>query len=279
MTVEAGRQIPNRLLIDTHVHIHRCFDLNTFFSAVRSNLQAAANSLGLPPSTPGCLMLAETAGEDAFTRAGEWLSAGGEGEWTLQSTGESISLAAHSGGRRVVVVAGRQVVTREGLEVLGLATDRELPFDLSVEETIRATYESGAIPVVPWGFGKWWFSRGKLLSKLLNTPPAPALFLGDNFGRPAAARSPRHFALAAERGISVLPGTDPLPIPSHVSLAGRYGMVLDNLPATLGVGSAVKSVLSRSDQPSDFFGHRVGLPFFLRSQIGIRFFKSRNAGG
>lgn len=266
------RRVRGPLLIDSHVHIHESFELGAFFSAARANFRRSAVSLGLAQSTPGCLMLAETPGENAFTRARNWLAAGGEGAWSTQSTDERISLVGHANdGWKVLIIAGRQVVTREGLEVLGLGVDRDLPFDLPLDDTICAVYDAGALPVVPWGFGKWLFGRGKRVMELLDNPPVPDLFLGDNAGRPRSAHTPRQFSRAAERGIPVLPGTDPLPLNWHETMPGRYGLTVQGAGDVHAPGGEILTLLREIGPAVVPYGSRVSFPVVLKSQFAMRF--------
>lgn len=272
MTDKAGLRIGRPLLIDAHVHIHHCFDLETFFSAARANFRQSAVAFGYPPATAGCLMLAETPGEEAFVRVRQWLAGGGGGQWNLQPTHESNSLIGRSiYGGMIVLVAGRQVVTREGLEVLGLGVNHDLPIGLRVDDTVRAVADAGGIPVLPWGFGKWWFGRGRLVTKLLRSPPVAELFLGDNAGRPRGAKTPSQFSIASERGISVLPGTDPLPLPSHETRVGRYGLVLEGSLDGRVPARGIIHNLRTAQGHATFFGRRSKLPFAVRSQLELRF--------
>lgn len=259
------------LLVDTHVHIHRCFDLEVFFSAAKANFLRSTISLGLPRSTPGCLMLAETPGEDAFSRARDWIADSGNEGWTSDPTDEPISLVGRAtDGATIVLVAGRQVITREGVEVLGLGVDQDLPFGCPLEDTIQAVHDAAAIPVVPWGFGKWWLGRGKRILELIADPPVTDLFLGDNAGRPQFARSPRQFSAAAQQRISVLPGTDPLPLRFHQTRAGGYGLVLNGIFDSALPGSGLKDLLRALHGDAPFFGRRDKLPFVVRTQIALR---------
>lgn len=268
----SARRISGPLLIDSHVHIHTCFELDTFFSAALANFRSSAMALGLHPSTPCCLMLAETSGEDAFNRAGEWLSSGGNGNWALQETNEPNSmLAQRDEGGLIVVIAGRQVVSRDGLEVLGLGLDWDLPLSLSLEETVYALHEAGALPVVPWGFGKWWFQRGRRVMDLLDEPPVPDLFLGDNVGRPRIAKNPRQFSMAVEREIPVLPGTDPLPLTWHAGRAGAYGLVLSGVWDPRIPAREILDLLRGVGRSVVTFGERVRIPLFLRNQFELRY--------
>ena len=55
------------LLIDAHVHVHDCFDLDSFFEQAHRNFQQAAQEHGWAPPM-GVLMLTESEGVDWFGR-------------------------------------------------------------------------------------------------------------------------------------------------------------------------------------------------------------------
>jgi hypothetical protein len=125
------------------------------------------------------------------------------------------------------------------------------------------------VAVVPWGFSKWWFGRGRLLDRTLQSPPA-AFHLGDNGGRLATACEPRHFRAARERGLAVLPGSDPLPLPGDGDKVARYGFVLDPAPAAGSAAGAIKGALRGMGGSPRPFGRREGLMRFCRGQLAMQ---------
>jgi len=265
-----GTQVltPVPLLVDAHVHFHVCFDRDAFLDAALANFRRGAAELGIGGSFLGCLLLAEMAGDRWFQRL---RSERGGGRWSFELTGEEPSLMARSPkGERLLVVAGRQVRTREGLEVLGLATAEEFPDDLPFEDALARVRWSGAVPVLPWGFGKWWFYRGSLIEALLRRPEPKWIFLGDNGGRPEVGGTPRLLREARRRGIPVLPGSDPLPLAGHEARAGSCGFLLNDGVDERHPAAALRQWLrGLADQPPTFGGCR-GLAQFCRDQINLR---------
>jgi len=59
---------------------------------------------------------------------------------------------------------GRQIVTRERLEILGLAMRRRFLMACP-PRVIQRIVEAGGIPVLPGSPGKWLFARGQLVGK------------------------------------------------------------------------------------------------------------------
>ncbi|MGH7629351.1 MAG: hypothetical protein ACREOF_08160 [Gemmatimonadales bacterium] len=261
-------------LVDSHVHFHRCFDPTRFLSAALANLRAAAAESGVPGPVAGFLMLTESAGESAFRRfqAGALVP---DQPWKLRPTGEERSLVAGSDTPDVVtLVAGRQIVTRDRLEVLALGTLDELPDGLPFGETVARVKKSGAVAVIPWGFGKWWFRRGRLVGELVRTK-GDTLFLGDNGGRLRYAPRPRLFADAARHGVYVLPGSDPLPFPSQNTRAGSFGCFIEGPLNDDRPAESLLALLGELTHQPRAFGRAEGLTRFAVSQIRMQLRKRR----
>ena len=107
------------------------------------------------------------------------------GDWKIHPTEEPLSLIAkNERDETLVMIAGRQITTIEGLEVLALITNQEFKERRAITEIIQTIRHVGALPVVPWGFGKWMGRRGRHLKRLLTEVKNSDFFLGDNGGRP-----------------------------------------------------------------------------------------------
>jgi hypothetical protein len=208
-------------LVDAHVHLHRAFDAASFLGHTTQNFARAAHDLRAALHA-GVLLLAEAPGEGAFERIAAIGQAGVPSARRSAETGSIVVTGA--GAAPLVVIAGRQLVTAEGVEVLALMTGDQIPQGASLAVTLELVRQSGAIPVLPWGFGKWMFRRGRLVADILRSEAN--VFVGDNAGRRRRGRDPRLFALARDRSIPILPGTDPLPFRSQEDRAGSCGFVV-----------------------------------------------------
>lgn len=262
------------VLIDAHVHLHDCFSPATFLESARLNFESAAAQHGW--ATPiGVLMLTESEGADWFGRLARFgdgtESASPLGSWTITTTDDPSALEARQGSRRLIIVAGRQVAAREGLEVLMLGTRAMVPDGGAITDIMAEARGAGALRVIPWGAGKWLFRRGRLLSGILTSQrSSDGFFLGDGAGRPFFWSRPDHFAVAERQGIRVLPGTDPLPFPPQETRAGSYGFRLEGpldltLPAE-GIKAALRNPASRLTP----FGRLERALPFLRNQVAMQ---------
>jgi hypothetical protein len=231
------------ILVDAHVHLHdpaRALD----------DLRQAAIAFATFGKilNPAVVMLAERAGYDVFRRLAT----------KLESTGEPESLWFEHADQRLLVVAGRQIVTSEGLEVLGLATREQIPDGLPAQQVRARLYDTDALVVLPWGVGKWLGKRGRLVDQLIESATPGRLFLGDNGGRPSWWRVPQF-----SRGFPVLAGSDPLPIPGSARTIGRFGSVVG---VTLSEESPAGSLKQALRDPTT----RIGT--YGRSAPALRFF-------
>lgn len=239
--------------VDAHVHFHACFPLSEFFEGARRNVARLGRTEFGGQVKLGCLLLTDRAGENHFLRLRDSVGRSPSpvapspiagrtspfptGEepasqrpeipwgalppgWSSQATAEAESVRFHPpAGPPLALVQGRQVATREGLEILTLCSSVEIPDGLSLPEAAHRAVDAGALTVIPWGFGKWWLGRGQIVAHLLESDLGDKVYLGDNGNRWAGAGDPALF----RRGRAVLPGSDPLPFPHHASRAGSYG--------------------------------------------------------
>jgi hypothetical protein len=273
-------------VVDAHVHLHPCYQPDELLNHAYSNLSAApAGSGGGGPDEPRAyfLLMTETAADDCFGAL--YAAAHGEGraqslplrQWNIVATEEEGSVLAVSGQRQLFIVGGRQVGCREGLEVLVLGTTRRLPDGLPIRQVLTETASWGVPRVIPWGPGKWFFRRGRLLNELVAEFRSPTLFLGDEGGRPVFWSYPQHFGRAARLGVRDLPGTDPLPFPHDVTKVGRMGF---RVRIDLDPSRPAASLLGALRQPStplERFAVLESPLRFVRNQIGMQLRKRRLA--
>jgi hypothetical protein len=264
---------PGAILVDAHVHLHDCFVPARFLDHAAANFKRAAADRQWE-ACPGALLLTESAGTDWFGRLALVAAGRAElalGSWRLEPTGEPVAVRARSEDCELLLIAGRQVVAREGLEVLLLGTRIFMADRLPIREVLAEGERAGALRVIPWGVGKWLFGRGRLLDELLLSAPSDGgLFLGDSSGRPFFWGEPRQFAAAAARGIRVLPGTDPLPFPSEVRRPGRYGFRLEHPGDLTRPAEAIFAALRRSDTRLTRYGSLERLGPFVRNQWAMQ---------
>lgn len=253
------------LPIDAHVHFHSPQRVpETLRAAVRHFRAAAA-----PPSPlVGVLLLAQTRSERVF----EWLRGQAEVDrWKVQpAEKESCSLSLDDGANRLLVVCGRQISTEDGLEVLALGTDSLFEDGLGLERTVENVRAAEALPVLPWGFGKWTGRRGKRLRRYLASQDPSECWLGDNGGRMRGIGRPALLSEAEERGARILPGTDPFPVGTDYRRVGSFGCLLEGRVDPLEPWGSIQAELhERRSSPSPY-GTANGWLRFCIYQARIR---------
>lgn len=261
------------ILVDSHVHIYPCFDLPMFLDSSLENFRRAARLSSDRPKLDAVLLLTESSGHDTFAMLADKASQGASiGHWTIQQRrGADPSLTAqHQDGGRLIIVAGRQIVTAENLEVLALGTDRQFADGRPLTEVAKMVSEAGALATIPWGMGKWFGRRGEILADFIDTPKPFRLFLGDNGGRPFFWQGVKHFAQARAKGIPILPGSDPLPFPGEEKRPGSYGFRLKDRLDSAAPAESLKKLLRVPNLAYQVYGQLEGLPSFVINQIRMQ---------
>jgi hypothetical protein len=272
--------------VDAHVHLHSCYDPDELLQNASDNLATASNGIDPTARKAYFLLLAECQRDDCFgalraLAGGPAASNGGSDlrlrHWAVAATEESISVVARRGQQELFIVAGRQVACREGLEVLVLGTTHRFDDGRPIREILRESDALGVPRVIPWGPGKWFFRRGRLLNELVTEFRKPTLFLGDEGGRPAFWGYPQHFAHAARLGVRDLPGTDPLPFPHDVDKVGRMGLKIEVDLDAARPGASLLRALTDIGSPVERFATLEPPLRFVRNQIGMQLRKRLHA--
>lgn len=219
------------IMFDGHVHIYDCYDVDKFFAAAFENFSAAGAKLKGEPQISYFVLMAEATGVYCFQKLQD-IAKGAQGvastSFRVEESGESHSLFVYHDdfpSMRLIVCAGRQLITEEKLELLALMTEKDFADGLELGATVEAVVKAGGIPVCPWGAGKWMGQRGKVLAKYMNKPHA-RFYLGDSGGRPSFWSRPSLFEGEAV-ATKILSGSDPLPLVGQEVAVGSFGGVID----------------------------------------------------
>lgn len=258
-----GRKIT---LVDAHVHVYPGADVPRLLTSAAMNFASAAKSLDAE-SWQASLLLTETAAVDWF----DTMAAAGErtlGEWRLTfAAHDPVSLKATGPLGVLRIVAGRQIVTAEKIEVHAFGTRAKFVDGIDARTTLKTVSQSGAMAALPWGVGKWVGARGGLVEDLLKSSPPRTLFVADNGGRPGIW-SDRRLAIADQ---PVLRGSDPLPLPGEERRVGESGIWLEGvLPDTATASDLLERISSASPAAVYFYGPTENIFRFVRNQLLLR---------
>jgi hypothetical protein len=258
---------------DAHVHFYRCFDLLRLLSAARDR--------GRTLDGPLLLLLCESAGY-AYFRALRSLARGRRESLPANLTAPVLEafpprLTDEPESLRLgdlVLVAGRQLVSSEQVEVLALAADPSAGLDAwpdgahPARELVERVLESGALAVLPWGVGKWLGARGRRVAELLGDPGLashPRLFAGDIAQRCWPWPRPAAF----ERGPRVLPGSDILPVAGAEPRLAGFGLRLAVEADPARPARSLREGLA-GGAPVESWGRREGLGSTVVEQLRYR---------
>jgi hypothetical protein len=264
------------LLVDAHVHIYDCFDLDALFDAAARNFARAASRLGVADSPrEEMLLLTETVNDHVFDAL-----ASGElrpKRWKVSSTPEASVLKMTLDDARSIIwmAAGRQIATSEDLEVLALGTTERFPDGEPIAVSLAKTDQVAAMTALPWGFGKWWGQRGTIIETIMASKRRRPLYAGDNGGRLAWSTRPRLLTQGEKIGVKVLPGTDPLPFAGQEERVGGYGMFVPSWDSSDRPLQQLVARLAQSAASPVEFGGLTGLTSFVKLQIAMQMRKRR----
>lgn len=211
-----------KLIADTHVHVYPCYDTGRAFSALGQNLMRLSGDASFRLA-----FLTERAECHLFDdlKSGRVTPPLG---FDIAKTGDEAALwILRDGKRDFLLLAGRQIATRERLEVLCLAAQCNVPDGQSASEAVRQVQAAGGLPVVAWSPGKWFFRRGAIVKQLIDIQHPGAIALGDTTLRPTLWATPGLMTYGRELGHRVIAGTDALPVAGEERLLASYGTEFD----------------------------------------------------
>ncbi len=255
-----------QIFIDTHVHFYPCYDDTAFLQAAFRNASQLAQANGSTQATPRILCFTEAAGYHYFQQWRECLAAGevigGYSGTLLEDEGVTILVLNDNASDEVLwLLPGRQINASNGLEVSAFGLQEALPDGGSLQDIVAQVLAAGAIPVLPWGVGKWFGGRGKEVQQVLECYSGK-VGVSDNANRPLFWPMPR---LLKPDAISstLLAGSDPLPLADTQQDVGRYGTIVTS-EKPLESGRQVLSLL----QPGSMLVRKV----VGRRETGVNFF-------
>lgn len=264
--------------MDGHVHVYPNYNLDTFFQAALTNMEKYAASL-----YPGeaniqkILLFTEGKENDFFTRFKNNECSMKMSGYKFERTKEEYSLALLLKGKPVCYIfKGRQIVARENLEVLAVASSRQIADGLPIRDVIKQIIDRQEIAVLAWGVGKWFFQRGKIITGIINETKSPYLFIGDNSARPTSWPKPALFKLAEKANMFIINGSDPLPFAGEENKVGAYGFTFNGDFDPQEPARSFRAALLTNPQDIRFFGSRDTIPSFFKRQIKM-FLKKRAA--
>ena len=192
--------------------------------------------------------------------------------WSVKRTGEDHSLLISHithGDMRMFLVAGRQLITSEGLELIALFTKSNFQNKMKIGEAIAEVIDQDGVPVCPWGAGKWLGKRGRVLCNFIDYNPTTSLFLGDNGGRPSIWPWPALLRLREPRN-RIISGSDPLPITGDEARVGSFGGYVEGECSFKSPAASLQELLLNPNTEIGKFGRPQRALAFVKAQLNLR---------
>jgi len=257
------------VIADTHVHIYPCYDLTAVIRNGMRNLDALASdsqsATGAREGWARVLFLTERHDCHMFRKCrDEGIDLGSlEGQCRLTRDEQALIVEVLGTGT-LYLIAGRQIVTKEKLEIAALAVDEDIPDGLPIDEVVSRVNKANGIMVLPWAPGKWFFKRGDVVERLIEQSSPGRLILGDTTLRPTIWPEPALMVRGREKGLGVVAGSDPLPVEGEEAFIGSYGVVLEGAFDEDRPVRSLRQMMYAPSAPFTVIGKRGGLPEVCR---------------
>jgi hypothetical protein len=268
-----------RLAIEAHLHLYPSYNLTQFFINLCKNLNNLVpySAKSVPEPVVQIALLAEPDGLNFFKNLRNNPPRVNAFGMNIEPHSEKdVLMVKHSIYGVFFIIAGRQIVTKEKLELIAIGTNIMIPDDEPILETVQHIQKLNAIPALPWGFGKWMGRRGVILKKMLELVQKPICLI-DSAMRPEWFNKSSLFKKASLLKIPVLAGSDPLPLTGQEFLAGTY---VSNAVAQFDVSKPLESTLQLiSSEDTTFInaGRRRSTAEIANALWNLKRIKSRNA--
>lgn len=251
------------------MHFYPAYDWTKALLGAEARLSAIGGRLYPNAELTTVLCLTERNSEDAFAL----LASGKVSSFTNVLRLEPVSLLGSlPNGRPLVIVAGRQIPTKERLELCALGVSGKSPEGLSLEDAYDWVIQENGLAVLNWSLGKWTGSRKNIVRNFLESSKRERLVLGDTLMRPAGASEPELFSVGRAKGYPILAGSDPLPISGEEGKIGKYVVASEKKLAEDAPWSSLSDVLQDS-AAFQIAGKREGLFSLLSRSLKFRIAK------
>ncbi|MEQ9823352.1 MAG: hypothetical protein ABQ298_03120 [Puniceicoccaceae bacterium] len=218
-----------KAIVDFHVHFYPQYGIESYLHAFCNRTQPLLDVDDHQCLTLMCLV--ERQGQYVFNQ----LESGHitlNSPWQVAPLEPGRSLKISCRDHTMILIAGRQFVTAERIEMLCLGVDLDQPDGLNSEQLFASIQAAKGLPVVAWAPGKWMFKRRRVVQALLNHASPQQIALGDTSLRPRYFSGGTVFSKALRSGYVILPGSDPLPFSGESTKVGSYFGITDLNPDT-----------------------------------------------
>ena len=251
--------VDQTIVFDGHLHVYPAWKLSAALRALFANLARCTPSsepapvrVGLLADHAACCGYRGRIGQPRLKQVDEFI---------LQPTNEAGAMIVRDEDRVLgYVLAGRQVVTAERLEVLSLAADFDVADGMPLDRTLAAIRDNGGAPVLSWAPNLWAGDRGRLVRKTIETCAPADFLLGDSSLRPSGWPEPTELRFGRTRGFRVVRGTDALPLPGELRRIGACATLVHGPWNPAQPVTSLRHLLTTANYPLTPAGRRLSLP-------------------
>lgn len=266
------------IVIDCHVHIYPDYDPAKAIRGGLANLKSSVeraklSGLALPEgeTIDYGLILTERSDCSFFAELAE--SSGKEiapGVVVQEAQEQETLVLSLDDQSRIFIFAGRQIVTKEKLELLTILSDKRIEEYQPLSRTIELALNAHLTPVVNWAPGKWFGKRGELIKSILLDYQGSSLLISDTLLRPRIWREPQIMTWAHKQlGYRILRGSDPFPFIGEEQWIGQYALAFPGKFLQSTPRANLLEAIYASGQPDKVIGCRSPLPAFIIKQLRL----------
>ena len=244
-----------KIVADTHVHFYPCYDTRLALCLL------AQNCGGMAQGGVSAAFLAERYDCNFFSNLKQGKTGGPGNDFKIRKSGnEDAIVLSVKDAPDLHIFPGRQIVTAERIEILALTTGTPIPDKLPAREVVQKVIDAGGVPVLCWAPGKWFLERGKIVRGLIEASEPGRILIGDTTLRPTLWPEPCLMRFAAEKGLAVIAGSDPLPFAGEEKYMGTFVSILEGefdltrpVPSIRAVLKSLRGNVARAGKRNGFF--------------------------
>ncbi len=257
------------LAIDGHVHLYEVYDLKTAVVKGIENLTNSVRSNG--SSVIPIWLLVERSDANFFDQIYQSPERFSDDGIRFVPCQDRLTILVQRDNHRLLYIfAGRQLVTREGLELLSLISNYSIADrSMTMDELIEAVKAADAIPALNWAPGKWFFKRGKEIARQLHQRSKDELFIGETTLRLNLWPEPKLIRVARQKGFPIIAGSDPLPFPGEEVGIGSFGFTIEGEFDHDQPARSLKQIMKKNRPTIQIIGRRNDIFTFTRRQFKI----------
>ncbi len=265
------------LAVDGHVHLYPVYDLKKAVECSVKNLKDGSKKIS--SKVIPVWLLAERSDANFFDQIYQTSETYQDDGVKFRQGNDGLTIVVEKDDEPILYIfAGRQLVTKEGLEVLSLISNLNFPDrQMSIDEVIQTVIESGGIPALNWAPGKWFFKRGKVIARQIQERTINEIFIGETTLRNTLWPEPKLVKQARKKGFPVIAGSDPLPFKGEEKDIGSYGFLIEGEFDQEKPAQSLRDLMSKNRDEIKIIGHRNNIFTFASRQYKIMMEKRTRA--